>query len=124
MLQKSDVFSTYSIKNKEQTKSFYSDTLGLAVQENHMGLIEFDINGHSVKMYQKQDHQPAAFTVLNFLVDDLDSEADDLIAKGVKMEKYDGFDQDEKGISRGRGPNIAWFKDPSGNIISIIEKNS
>jgi hypothetical protein len=87
-----------------------------------MGFISLTFSGGSnVMIYPKPDHQAATFTVLNFPVPNVEEEVDKLIELGVKFERYEGFDQDEKGISRGNGSNIAWFKDPAGNILSIIE---
>lgn len=87
-----------------------------------MGLLQLTLSGGgTVMVYPKDDHKPATYTVLNFTVDDAEKAVDALVEKGIKLEHYEGFDQDEKGISRGMGPTIAWFKDPAGNILSVLE---
>ncbi len=120
-------FSGFSVTDLKKTQAFYSQILGLQVQDNHgMGLEIKLPDGASVFVYQKDNHQPATFTILNFVVDDIDTAVDELLKKGVIFEKYEGFGQDEKGIARGisqnRGPDIAWFKDPSGNILSVLQE--
>jgi predicted enzyme related to lactoylglutathione lyase len=88
-----------------------------------MGLLSIDLaSGATVMVYAKPTHQPATFTVLNFPVTDVERAVDDLAARGVQFERYDGFDQDERGISRGPGPRIAWFTDPAGNVLSVLEE--
>ena len=122
-----EAFSSFSVNDLEKAKKFYSDTLSLKVNDSKEGLeLEFE-NSDSVFIYPKDDHKPASFTVLNLKVPDIDAAVDDLEAAGVSFEKYGGEIQtDEKGIFRGakksNGPNIAWFKDPAGNILSVIEK--
>jgi catechol 2,3-dioxygenase-like lactoylglutathione lyase family enzyme len=128
MFKDSKAFSSFSVNNLADAKAFYSDTLGLQVTANPMGVIELHIAGSSnVMLYPKDDHQPATFTVLNFLAPNIDDAVDALLAKGVVFEHYtgEGVNTDEKGIVRGngRGPNIAWFKDPAGNILSVIEED-
>lgn len=123
-------FSSFSVDDIDKAKEFYQDTLGLNAQEIEMGegysMLELDVTGGSkVMIYPKPNHTPATFTVLNFLVDDLEKTVDELTAKGVKFEQYDmgDFKTDAKGIVRGngRGPDIAWFSDPAGNIISVLK---
>ena len=120
-------FSGYSSSDIPASKTFYSETLGLEVQDN-MGGINFAVSGQKVFIYPKDDHQPAAFTVLNFVTDDINAEIDSLAAKGVTFERYDNMpaEQDERGVLRGKaagmGPDIAWFKDPSGNILALVEE--
>jgi catechol 2,3-dioxygenase-like lactoylglutathione lyase family enzyme len=125
MLQNSKAFSSFSVDDVQKAKEFYKETLGLEVKDNPMGLIEVVISGSSnILLYPKPNHVPATFTVLNFPVEDIDQAADALIAKGVKFEIYnqESIKTDQKGISRGNGgPNIAWFRDPAGNILSILE---
>lgn len=124
MFENSKAFSGYSVDDLTKAKRFYNETLGLKVEDNPMGLIELHLKGGNVVfLYPKENHQPATFTVLNFPVKHIDAAVDALIVKGVKMERYDGFDHDEKGVVRsdGQGPSIAWFKDPAGNILSVIE---
>ena len=104
---------------------FYGDTLGLKVSEDH-GIMTINLsNGGSVIAYPKDNHEPASFTVLNFPVPDVDKAVDALKEKGVKFERYDTSDikTDAKGIMRGNGPTIAWFKDPAGNILSVLDEN-
>ncbi len=125
MLSKSSAFSSFSVNDLQKAKAFYEEVLGLKVQDNPMGLIELELpGGNKIMVYPKPDHVPATFTVLNFLVKNMDEKVDELTAKGVIFEQYSGQIQtDEKGISRGNGgPTIAWFKDLSGNIFSLIEE--
>lgn len=124
MIKSSHVFSSYSVNDIQDVKPFYSDVLGLDVEESDMGHLQLTLqDGGQVMIYPKGDgHQPAAFTVLNLVVEDVDAAVDELIKEGIKMERYDGFDQDEKGISRGDGPTIAWFTDPAGNILSVLSE--
>jgi|SRR5437899_2238493 len=120
-------FSTFSVNDLKKAKDFYASKLGLDVEEQKEGLgLKFD-DGQDVFIYPKADHQPATFTVLNFPVDDIRAAVDKLAGLGVKFEKYDGeMKTDENGIfwgkADGNGPNIAWFKDPAGNFLSVIEK--
>lgn len=122
-----EAFSTFSAKNIAKEKEFYGTKLGLDVSEDEMGGISLTFgNGQSVFIYPKDDHEAATFTVLNLTVNDIAEAVDQLIERGVKFEKYGGkIETDEKGIHWGKktneGPNIAWFKDPAGNILSVIE---
>lgn len=125
MFGSSHAFSGFSVNDLEAAKQFYSSTLGLKVSENEMGMLELRLTGGGqVIIYPKANHQPATFTVLNFEVEDIDAAVDALIAAGVTFERYDGMHQDEKGIARGKsanmGPDIAWFTDPAGNILSVL----
>ena len=122
MLNGKTAFSGYSTNDIPKAKTFYADTLGLDVSEGNGDLnIKFP-NGHTVFIYPKgDDHQPATYTTLNIEVDDIDAAVDALVAKGVTFERYPEMEgQDERGIMRDNGPPIAWFKDPAGNIISLI----
>src|SRR5215207_9776775 len=124
MLADSKAFSGFAVPDIEAARDFYRDTLGLEVSEEDMGvtLLTLHLAGDRPTMiYPKPDFEPASYTILNFPVDDIDAAVDELTARGVKFEKYDGFDQDEKGISRGNGPEIAWFKDPAVNVAAGIE---
>ena len=120
-------FSGYSSDNIDACKEFYGQTLGIELSDE-MGGIGFNVNGQQVFIYPKEDHQPATFTVLNFVVDNIDVAVDELVGKGVVFERYDNMPahQDERGVLRGKdagmGPNIAWFKDPSSNILAIVEE--
>lgn len=119
-------FSGYSSNDIEASKEFYGETLGISLEDN-MGGLGFTINGQQVFIYPKDDHQPATFTVLNFVVPEINEAVDDLVAKGVTFERYDNMpgEQDERGVMRGKdvdmGSNIAWFKDPAGNILALVE---
>ena len=127
MLKHSKVFSGFSVNDIQKAKEFYSEILGLEVKDNPMGLIELHIEGgNKIIIYPKPNHVPATFTILNFPVENIDKAVDELIKKGITFEQYDGpIKTDEKGICRsgGKGPNIAWFKDPAGNILSVLEEN-
>ena len=124
MLQHSKAFSGFSVIDIEKAKKFYSETLGLVVKDNPMGLIELHIEGsNNIIVYPKPDHEAATFTILNFPVADIDKAVDELTSKGVKFEQYKELQTDEKGISRNpQGPKIAWFKDPAGNILSVLQQ--
>lgn len=127
MLRNSKAFSSFSTNDLTKTKAFYVNILGLdVVEEGEMGL-RMNLSGGTVFIYPKVNHAPANFTVLNFSVDDIDKVADALAAKGVVLERYEGFEYDEKGICRNNDPEkgpaaIAWFKDPTENIISILQE--
>jgi catechol 2,3-dioxygenase-like lactoylglutathione lyase family enzyme len=122
MLTDSEAYSGFSTNDIEASRRFYADTLGLPVtEENGMLTLHF-AGGGTVLIYPKDDHEPATYTTLNFPVRSIDAAVDELTAKGVEFERY-GADlaQDERGIMREWGPPIAWFKDPAGNILSVIE---
>lgn len=124
MLKQSKAFSSFSVNDLQKAKDFYANVLGLEVRDNPMGLIELHIEGsNSIMIYPKPNHEPATFTVLNFPVDDIEKAVDALIAKAIVFEQYEGeIKTDEKGICRDpNGPKIAWFKDPAGNILSVLE---
>lgn len=125
MFKNSKAFSGFSVSDSAAAKDFYANTLGLDVSEDWMGLQLNVAGSNPIFIYQKDDHEPASFTVLNFPVDDIDMAVDELLQKGVTFEHYDmPGGQDEKAIMRGKaagqGPDIAWFKDPSGNILSVL----
>ena len=122
MLQTRNAFSSFSVNDLQKAKDFYAQTLGLKVKESEMGL-EIHPGDTDVFIYPKPNHTPAGFTVLNFLVDDIDKAVDELKQKGVRFEQYDGeIKTNEKGIHHNGGPTIAWFKDPAGNILSVLKK--
>ena len=123
MLGDSKAFSGFSVNDIEKAKEFYGRTLGLKVSESNRLLTLHLAGGNNVLIYPKPNHVPATFTVLNFPVDDVDLAVDELKKRGVRFEIYDLPDlkTDEKGIMRGKGPTIAWFKDPAGNILSLLE---
>jgi catechol 2,3-dioxygenase-like lactoylglutathione lyase family enzyme len=123
MFKDTKAFSSFSVNDLEQAKKFYGQTLGLEVSQTPEGLDLRLAGGGKVFMYPKPNHEPASFTVLNFLVDDIDRAVDQLSAAGVRFEHYEGeIKTDEKGIHRNAGPKIAWFKDPAANILSVVEE--
>jgi catechol 2,3-dioxygenase-like lactoylglutathione lyase family enzyme len=124
MLADSKAFSGFAVDDLEKARQFYGETLGLktSVLDEENGVLSLHLAGdRDTLIYLKPDFTPATYTILNFPVEDVDKAVDELSARGVRFEKYDGFDQDEKGIARGPGPTIAWFKDPAGNILSVLE---
>jgi catechol 2,3-dioxygenase-like lactoylglutathione lyase family enzyme len=123
MLKDSEAFSGYAVDDLDKARDFYGGTLGIETSMEEAGLALRIAGRRPVFIYPKPNHEPATFTVLNFPVSDIDAAVDQLVAAGVKFEHYgEGFGQDAKGISRDpRGPKIAWFKDPAGNILSVIE---
>jgi catechol 2,3-dioxygenase-like lactoylglutathione lyase family enzyme len=123
MLKDSEAFSGFAVPDLEVARTFYGETLGLDVETVEEGnLLTLHLaGGRDVLVYAKPDHAPATYTILNFPVADIDATVDGLIAKGVEFEKYPGFDQDDKGVARGAGPLIAWFTDPAGNILSVLQ---
>jgi catechol 2,3-dioxygenase-like lactoylglutathione lyase family enzyme len=122
MLASSKAFSGFAVPDLQKAQEFYESTLGLKVSEEN-GLLTLHLAGdRDTLVYPKPDHTPATYTILNFPVADIDEVVDQLVARGVRFLRYDDFDQDEKGIWRGEGgPPIAWFTDPAGNIISVLE---
>jgi catechol 2,3-dioxygenase-like lactoylglutathione lyase family enzyme len=122
MLGDSKAFSGFAVPDVEQAKRFYGETLGLRVDDQD-GALNLRLAGdRDVLVYPKPDHTPATYTILNFPVDDIEATVDALAERGVRFERYEGFEQDERGILRGEGPPIAWFKDPAGNILSVIQE--
>jgi catechol 2,3-dioxygenase-like lactoylglutathione lyase family enzyme len=122
MFADTPAFSSFAVDDLDAARLFYGETLGLAISDGPMGVLSLDLaDGRSTMIYPKPDFTPATYTVLNFPVDDVEGAVDDLRSHGVEFERYDGFEQDEKGISRADGPTIAWFKDPAGNILAILE---
>jgi catechol 2,3-dioxygenase-like lactoylglutathione lyase family enzyme len=123
MLTDSKAFSGFAVPDVAEARQFYGETLGLRVSEEH-GMLQLHLGGgRDVIVYPKPDHTPASYTILNFPVDDVEATVDALTERGVRFERYQGFDQDDKGIQRGGGPLIAWFKDPAGNVLSIIAQD-
>ena len=121
MFENTTAFSGFAVDDIEAAKKFYGDTLGLKTSEQY-GLLTLHLaGGRDTLVYPKPDHTPATYTILNFRVDDIDAAVDELIGRGVEFEKYDGLGQDEKGINRAGGPYIAWFKDPAGNILAVLQ---
>jgi catechol 2,3-dioxygenase-like lactoylglutathione lyase family enzyme len=127
MLTKSKAFQGFAAPDLDAAKRFYGETLGLEVTEVMDGLIGLNIEGgNNVMIYVKPDHEPANYTILNFPVANIDEAVDELTKRGVTFERYDGFEQDEKGIARPEGgqegPPIAWFTDPAGNILAVLQQ--
>jgi len=126
MFKDTKAFSGFSVDNLDAAKKFYNETLGIMITEEH-GMFTLHLGtGGEVLVYSKEaGHQPATYTVLNFPVENIDAAADELVAKGITFEIYEDAHQDDKGIARGKaanmGPDIAWFKDPAGNILSILQ---
>ncbi|WP_460070227.1 VOC family protein [Streptomyces sp. YKOK-I1] len=115
-------FSGFSVDDLDVARTFYAETLGLRVSEGN-GLLTLHIAGdRDILVYPKPDHTPATYTVLNFPVDDIEEAVDELTGRGVRFERYDHIQADDKGIFRGGGPLIAWFTDPAGNVLSVIEE--
>jgi catechol 2,3-dioxygenase-like lactoylglutathione lyase family enzyme len=126
MLTDSKAYSGFSVDDLEAARAFYGGVLGLRVADAPMGMLVLEIlGGNGTFVYPKDDHVPATYTTLNFPVGDIDAAVDELVSKGVVFERYEGM-TDEKGIARGlaagRGPDIAWFKDPAGNILSVLQE--
>ncbi len=121
MFEQSKAYSGFAVKDIPAAKAFYGGTLGFKVDEQYDGgLLDVQVpGGNHVLIYQKDDFVPATYTILNFPVPDVDAAVDDLVRAGVEMARFDGFDQDAKGIARGQGPTIAWFRDPAGTILAV-----
>jgi catechol 2,3-dioxygenase-like lactoylglutathione lyase family enzyme len=122
MLTSTRAFSGFAVPDVDSARHFYGDTLGIDVSEEH-GMLSLHLaDGHDVLVYPKPDHTPASFTILNFAVDDIEAAVDELAGRGVQFERYDGFEHDERGIARAQGgPPIAWFTDPAGNILAVLQ---
>ena len=122
MLATSKAFSGFAVDDIDKARDFYRGTLGLRTTEEN-GLLTLHLAGdRPTLIYPKLDHEPANYTILNFPVDDIDSAVDDLTARGVTFERYEAFEQDERGVMRAEGPLIAWFTDPAGNILSVLQE--
>ena len=124
MFKDTKAFSGFAVDDVDQARAFYGDTLGITITEEMESILVLQLAGgeRPTLIYPKPDFEPATYTVLNFPVDDIDEAVDALAAKGVAFERYNGMEQDEKGIARamGGGPDIAWFRDPAGNILSVL----
>jgi catechol 2,3-dioxygenase-like lactoylglutathione lyase family enzyme len=124
MLANTPAFSGFAVPDIDTARDFYANTLGLDVTEEN-GLLTLKLAGdRPTLVYPKPDYEPATYTILNFQVEDIDAAVDELSGRGITFERYEGFPQDEKGVMRGNGPDIAWFKDPAGNILSVIQAES
>ncbi|MCP3820028.1 VOC family protein [Streptomyces sp. A3M-1-3] len=122
MFRNTEAFSGFAVDDLQKAKQFYGETLGLRVSEENGLLFLHIAGGRDILVYPKDDYTPATYTVLNFPVDDIDQAVDQLTASGVTFERYPQMEADEKGIWRGEGPDIAWFKDPAGNILSVLKE--
>lgn len=124
MLGDKKATSGFAVRDLDAAREFYEGTLGISIEvltEEH-GVTALKLTGGDVLMYLNPEMTPASYTMLNFEVDDIDATVDALVERGVSFERYDGFDHDEKGIVRGPGPQIAWFEDPSGNVIAVMQQ--
>jgi catechol 2,3-dioxygenase-like lactoylglutathione lyase family enzyme len=124
MLGESKATSGFAVDDMDRAKEFYEGTLGLQIEvlSEEFGVTALKLNGGDVLMYLSPEMTPASYTMLNFEVDDIEAAVEGLASRGISFERYDGFDHDEKGIVRGPGPQIAWFKDPSGNVIAVLQQ--
>ncbi len=123
MFADTKAFSSFSVNDVPRAREFYGETLGLKTSEAN-GLLTLHLaDDRDVIVYPKPNHMPATYTILNFPVDDIDKAVAELTSRGVQFERYDGFEQDEKGIHRAGGPLIAWFTDPAGNVLSVLQPN-
>ncbi len=123
MFANSKAFSGFTVDDMSNAREFYGNTLGLKTSEE-FGLMTLHLAGdRPTLVYPKPDHAPATYTILNFPVDDIDTAVDELASRGVRFQRYEGFEQDAKGIFRGGGPYIAWFTDPAGNILSVLQES-
>jgi predicted enzyme related to lactoylglutathione lyase len=117
--------SGFAVADLAEARRFYGDTLGIGIEilaeEHGVAMLKL-AGGYDVLMYESGDMTPPSYTILNFEVDDVDAVADRLVESGIALERYEGFEQDEKGVARGPGPQIAWFKDPSGNVLSVLQQ--
>lgn len=121
MFTPAGAFSGFSVDDVGAARTFYGDTLGLTVETNSMGFLNLVLaSGARILAYSKPNHEPASFTILNFEVDDVGAAVADLAARGVTMTRYEGMPQDDDGVMRGNGPDIAWFTDPAGNVLSVV----
>jgi predicted enzyme related to lactoylglutathione lyase len=121
MLGNSKAFSGFAVGDIDAARRFYGETLGIETSEDN-GMLTLHLGGdRPTLIYPKPDFEPAKYTILNFQVEDIDAAVDELVSRGVEIERYDGFGQDEKGIARDAGPPIAWFRDPAGNILAVLQ---
>ena len=123
MFADTKAFSGFAVDDLARARQFYGETLGIRTSEQY-GLMTLHLaGGRDTLVYPKPGHTPATYTILNFPVDDIDAAVDELTARGVRFERYEGLAQDEKGISRGDGPDIAWLTDPAGNILAVLQES-
>jgi predicted enzyme related to lactoylglutathione lyase len=124
MLAESKATSGFAVADMDRAKEFYGETLGLPIEvmSEEFGVAALKTKGGDVFMYLNSEMTPASYTMLNFEVDDIDAAVEELGARGIEIERYEDFDHDEKGIVRGPGPHIAWFKDPSANVLAVLQQ--
>lgn len=123
MFGQTKAFSGFSVDDVEQAQRFYGETLGIGTSVEHGILtLQLEDGARPTIVYPKPNHTPAEFTILNFGVEDIEAAVDGLVERGVQFERYDDFKQDERGIMREEGPYIAWFKDPAGNVLSVLQE--
>jgi predicted enzyme related to lactoylglutathione lyase len=121
MFTPTGAFSGFSVNDIDAAFTFYSETLGLEVERNSMGFLNIVLaSGARILAYSKQNHEPASYTILNFEVADVGAAVADLATRGLAMTRYEGMPQDDDGVMRGNGPDIAWFTDPAGNVLSVV----
>ena len=125
MFTDTKAFSGFAAPDIDAARAFYGDALGIRTTVEH-GILTLHLAGgdRPTIVYPKPDHVPAAFTILNFEVDDIDAAVDELVARGVEIQRYEGMPQDERGIMRAGGPYIAWFTDPAGNVLSVLQERN
>jgi predicted enzyme related to lactoylglutathione lyase len=123
MFGKTEAFSGFAVDDVAKARQFYGETLGVDTSEEH-GILRLKLVGGTrpTIVYPKPGHTPAEYTILNFPVQDIEAAVDELTSRGVRIERYDGFEQDERGIMRSGGPYIAWFKDPAGNVLAVLQE--
>ncbi|MCX5380500.1 VOC family protein [Streptomyces sp. NBC_00091] len=121
MFSDTKAFSGFAVDDLERAREFYGRTLGLRVTEEHGMLTLHIAGGTEILVYPKENHTPAGFTLLNFPVEDIDTAVEELTRRGVRFERYPEFEQDDKGVFRHEGPPIAWFTDPAGNVLSVLQ---
>jgi catechol 2,3-dioxygenase-like lactoylglutathione lyase family enzyme len=122
MFGNTEAFSGFAVDDMDKARAFYGDTLGIETSSEN-GIMTLHLAGdRPTIVYPKPDHAPAAYTILNFRVADIEQAVDELVASGVTLERYAGFEQDERGIFRGGGPYIGWFKDPAGNVLAVLQE--
>jgi catechol 2,3-dioxygenase-like lactoylglutathione lyase family enzyme len=121
MFEQTKAFSGFSVGDIPAARKFYTETLGLRVTEENGMLTLHTAGGTEILVYPKDNHEPATFTILNFPVRDVGAAVAELTSRGVRFERYEGAPQDEDGVMRGNGPDIAWFTDPAGNVMSVIQ---
>ena len=124
MFANTRAFSGFAVADLQAAQKFYGEVLGIATSERN-GLLTLHLaGGRDTLVYPKPSHVPADYTILNFPVDDIEAAVDELSARGVQFERYDGLAQDSKGVSRGQGPDIAWFRDPAGNVLAVLHESA